>query len=110
MIINFKQTLANYDLQIGLQLMVWQEWGVNTHFGMLNQGRTCTVNGRALENVAEQREIRQNWLMAPWKQWVKWTVQLYKLLVRPYLEYRAQFWKNVIAEVIHQNVTWACES
>ena len=26
------------------------------HFGKSNQGRTCTVNGRALESVEEQRD------------------------------------------------------
>ena len=86
------------------------------HFGRLNQGRTYSVNGRALVRVTEQRDlgvqvhsslkvesqvdrvvkkafgmlgfIDQNIEYRSWDVLLK----LYMTLVRPHLEYYVQFW------------------
>ena len=86
------------------------------HFGRLNQGRTYSVNGRALGGVTEQRDlgiqvhsslkveaqvdrvvkkafsmlgfIGQNIEYRSWDVLLK----LYKTLVKPHLEYCVQFW------------------
>ena len=115
--------------QQGQWAKVWQmEFNLDKcekmHFDRLNQGRTYSVNGRALGRVTEQRDrgvhvhsslkvesqvdrvvkkafgmlgfIGQNIEYRSWDVLLK----LYKTLVRPHLEYCVQFWSTIIERIL----------